>query len=109
MAQLVEAESSRIRRLACGSCGTLWQYTRTACPFCEHDAQKAAVITVEGEGGLRIDHCDSCRGYLKTYAGQGEEAVLLADWTSLHLDVVARDRGLERVAGSLFDFHAPSS
>ena len=106
MAQLVEAESSRIRRLSCGSCRTRWQYIRTACPFCEHDTQRAAVITVDGEGGLRIDHCESCRGYLKTYAGQGGEDVLLADWTSLHLDFAARDRGLKRLAGSLFDLQA---
>ena len=44
----------------------------------------------------------SCGGYLKTYAGQGSESVLLADWTSLHLDIIARDRGLMRCAGSLY-------
>lgn len=59
-------------------------------------------MTIEGEAGLRIDHCDSCGGYLKTYDGQGNEALLLADWTSLHLDVLAQDRGLKRLAASLF-------
>jgi hypothetical protein len=29
--------------------------------------------------------------------------VLLADWTSLHLDVVALDRGLKRLASSLYE------
>jgi hypothetical protein len=29
--------------------------------------------------------------------------VLLADWTSLHLDVLARDRGLKRLAASLYE------
>jgi FdhE protein len=29
--------------------------------------------------------------------------VLLADWTSLHLDVLAKDRGLKRLADSLYD------
>jgi hypothetical protein len=29
--------------------------------------------------------------------------VLLADWTSLHLDLLARDRGLKRMAGSLYE------
>ena len=46
----------------------------------------------------------SCRGYLKTYDGQGNEALLLADWTSLHLDLVAADRGLKRRAASLYGF-----
>jgi FdhE protein len=58
---------------------------------------------VEGEHGLRIDHCGSCGAYLKTYAGQGAEAVLLADWTSLHLDIAARERGWHRMAASLYD------
>jgi FdhE protein len=103
MAQLVGAESGRVRLLCCGACGTRWRYVRTACPFCENDAQRLAVVTVEGQAGLRLDYCESCRGYLKTYDGQGQEAVLLSDWTSLHLDLVARDRGLQRLAGSLYD------
>jgi FdhE protein len=60
-------------------------------------------LDVEGEGGLRLDYCEACRGYLKAYNGTGSESVLLADWTSLHLDVLARDRGLERRAASLYD------
>ena len=52
---------------------------------------------------MRIDSCESCQGYLKTYLGQGEERVFLADWTTLHLDVLARERGLKRVGMSLYD------
>ena len=48
-----------------------------------------------------------CSGYLKTYDGEGSESVLLADWASLHLDVIARDRGLKRLAASLYDLDAP--
>jgi len=103
MAQLISADSGRVRLLCCGACGTRWRYVRTACPFCEKDAQRLAVVTIEGESGLRLDYCESCRGYLKTYDGQGQEAVLLLDWTSLHLDMVARERGLQRLAGSLYD------
>jgi FdhE protein len=108
MAQLVGVDPGRRRLLACGCCGTRWQYGRTACPFCEADSQRLASVAVEGEGGLRIDHCESCRGYLKTYDGQGNEALLLADWTSLHLDLVAADRGLQRRAASLYGF-APAA
>jgi FdhE protein len=60
-------------------------------------------VTVEGEGGLRIDYCEACRGYLKTYDGEGNEAVMLVDWTSFHLDVIARDHGLKRLAASLYE------
>ena len=50
-------------------------------------------LTVEGEGGLRIDYCEACGGYLKTYDGEGNELIL----------ILARDRGLKRRAASLYD------
>jgi FdhE protein len=103
MAQLVGADPGRLRLLACGCCKTRWRYRRTGCPFCENqNDHRLAVLSVEGEGGLRIDYCESCRGYLKTYEGEGSEHVLLADWTSIHLDIVACDRGLKRSAASLY-------
>jgi FdhE protein len=103
MAQLVGVDAGRKRLLSCGRCGTRWQFNRTKCPFCEADTQRLASISVEQEPGLRIDYCASCRGYLKTYDGQGEEETMLSDWTTLHLDLVARDRGLERLAESLYE------
>ena len=51
---------------------------------------------------LRIDYCEAGGGYLKTYNGEGSEAVFLADWTSIHLDVIAQDRGLKRLAASMY-------
>jgi FdhE protein len=104
MGQLVGTDPGRLRFLSCGRCGTHWRYRRTGCPFCENvDDHRLTVVAVEGEGGLRIDHCEACGGYLKTYNGEGSESVLLADWTSLHLDVVALDRGLNRLALSLYE------
>lgn len=103
MAQLVGVDPGRMRFLACGCCGSRWRYRRTACPFCEGDTNRVQVLAVEGEAGLRIDSCETCRGYLKTCVGHGHEDVLLADWTSLHLDVLARGRGLQRVATSLYE------
>ena len=104
MAQLVGVDPGKMRLLSCGTCRTRWRYRRTACPFCDvQDEHKLTALGVDGEGGLRIDHCEACGGYIKTYNGEGNESVLLADWTSLHLDVVARDRGLKRLAASLFE------
>jgi FdhE protein len=108
MAQLIGVDPGRKRFLACGSCGTRWRYRRTACPFCDGDSHRVAVVTVEGEAGLRIDHCEACGAYLKTYEGLGREALLLADWTSLHLDVLAQDRGLKRMAASLYGLEPAS-
>jgi FdhE protein len=104
MAQLVGTDPGRLRLLSCGRCGTHWRYRRTGCPFCEKEGDhRLTVVAVEGEEGLRIDHCEACGGYLKTYNGEGSESVLLADWTSLHLDFVALDRGLKRLASSLYE------
>jgi FdhE protein len=104
MAQLVGSDPGRRRFLSCGCCATRWRYQRTKCPFCEsQDDHRISIVTVEGEGGLRIDYCESCRGYLKTYDGEGNEEVMLVDWTSIQLDVIARDRGLKRLAASMYE------
>lgn len=103
MAQLVGTDPGRLRLLSCGRCKTRWRYLRTGCPFCENqNDHRLTVLSIEGEGGLRIDYCEACHGYLKTYDGEGSENVLLVDWTSIHLDVIACDRGLKRLAASLY-------
>jgi FdhE protein len=105
MAQLIGVDPGRLRLLSCGCCHTRWRYRRTGCPFCDDQHEhRLSVLAIEGEAGLRIDYCDRCRGYLKTYDGHGSEDVLLADWTSMHLDVLAKERGLKRCAASLYDF-----
>jgi FdhE protein len=103
MAQLVGSDPGRKRLLVCGRCGSRWQFRRTQCPFCGDDPHRLAVLDIEGESGLRIDYCESCKGYLKTYNGEGNEVILLAEWTSLHLDLLAHDRGLKRLASSLYE------
>jgi FdhE protein len=103
MAQLVGTDPGRLRFLSCGCCRSRWRYRRTGCPFCQReDDHRLAVVAVAGEAGLRIDYCEACSGYIKTYEGAGSESVLLADWTSFHLDVIACDRGLKRLAASLY-------
>jgi len=103
MAQLVGVDPAKKRLLSCGCCRTRWQYGRTRCPFCDVDSHRLAIVAVEGEAGLRVDSCEACKGYLKTLVGQVDETFLLLDWTSLHLDLAARDRGLKRLAGSLYE------
>ena len=103
MGQLAGTDPGRKRFLFCGCCGTRWQFARTGCPFCDTDSQRLASVAIEGEPSLRIDHCEACLGYLKTYNGEGAEALWLSDWSSLHLDVIAQNRGLKRMAASLYD------
>lgn len=104
MAQLVPAEVGRRRFLVCGQCHTRWKHRRIVCPHCANeDANRLAVLEVEGEPGLRLDVCDACKGYVKTYDGEGQESFMLADWPTLHLDVLAGERGFERKGASLYD------
>jgi FdhE protein len=104
MAQLVGFDPGRLRFLSCGCCRTRWRYRRIGCPFCEDaDDHRLSALAIEGEKYLRIDYCQSCRAYLKTYNGEGSELIFLEDWTSLHLDIIAGDRGLKRLANSLYE------
>lgn len=103
-AQLAPGETARPRFLACGCCRTRWPFRRIGCPFCGNEAQeRLGILQVEGEAGLRIDVCDECRGYVKTYTDEGDEALFLADWPTLHLDILAVRRGFERVGASLYE------
>lgn len=103
MAQFVGVEPDRLRLLYCGCCASRWRYRRTQCPFCERDEHQLAGFAIEGSP-LRIDYCEACGGYLKTYHGEGTETPWLTDWMSIDLDILARDRGLQRFAGSLYQF-----
>ena len=105
MAQIAGVDA-RTRLLSCGCCVTRWRFRRTQCPFCENDAHRLSGIKMDGEPELRIDFCEACRGYLKTYEGHGKESLQLADWTSLHLDLLAHQRGLRREAASLYDLES---
>ena len=68
-------DPGRMRLLSCGCCGTRWRYRRIGCPFCESgDDHRLAALSIEGESHLRIDYCDSCHAYLKTYVWRGERA-----------------------------------
>lgn len=103
LAHLTGSEPARIRVLVCGFCLSRWRYRRMGCPFCGNaDDRQLSTLSCGQLDPLRIDHCKICNGYTKTYTAEGDESVFLADWTSLHLDVIARDYGFERYAGSLY-------
>lgn len=87
--------------LSRGGCATRWRYRRTQCPFCERDEHRLSGFAIEGSP-LRIDYCEACAGHLKTYYSGEADTPLLEDRMSIHLDVAACDKGLNRFAGSLF-------
>jgi len=93
----------RERNLLCSCCGMSWSYQRIGCPFCGNTEQKQLnIIGLDNEPSLRIDTCDGCGAYLKTYTGEGEEGVALADWSTLHLDLVAQEKGFKRTGYQMY-------
>jgi FdhE protein len=93
----------REHRLRCGACGADWTLPLLHCAYCdESDHEKLGSLHAEGEEHLRrVETCERCHGYLKavtTFAALGAHALMLADITTLPLDLVAQDRGYARPA-----------
>ena len=103
MAQLVHTEKGRERELSCGLCQTKWKYKRIGCPYCGNEEQASlSIIELVDYPAFRLDTCDQCKGYLKTHLGEGNEEITLNDWSSLHLDVIAKNKGFQRQDYQLF-------
>jgi FdhE protein len=97
-------EGGQPRMLACGCCLSSWQFRRIGCPFCGNDDQnQLSVLNIEQEPLFRLDTCQACNGYLKTYLANSDLALHLCDWSTLHLDVLAQQNNLERKGASLFE------
>ncbi len=101
---LAHVHHDQPRALACGCCLANWQYQRIGCPFCENEDQnQLSVLTIEQEPLFRLDACGACHGYLKTYIGERDTQLYLSDWSTLHLDLLARENKLERKGASLYE------
>jgi FdhE protein len=93
-----------VRTLVCGCCTSRWKDAPLGCPHCgNRDVGRLARLESKGAAGLRLDVCEACKGYLKVYTGEGEEAVFLADWPTLALDGLAVERGYRRRGASLWE------
>ena len=101
MATLVTTERGRERELCCGLCGTRWKYARIGCPYCGA-SDRLGVLEPDGDESFRVDVCRSCNSYLKTYVGEDRDPLALSDWSTLHLDTVCQERGLNRPGPSLY-------
>jgi FdhE protein len=88
----------QFRWLRCGLCSAGWRADRMFCPFCEtRDYRQLHELFAEGdEQKHRVSACDGCGGFLRgisTLAALSPPALLVAEVETLHLDVVARQRG----------------
>jgi FdhE protein len=101
---LTEKDAGRQRSLVCGLCKAQWKVKRLGCPHCgTEDEDKLSILELEDEPNLRLEVCNGCKGYVKTWAGEAKVASYFADWATLHLDAVAAERGYLRLGSSLYE------
>jgi FdhE protein len=85
------------RYLRCGMCAAEWTVDRLMCPFCgSRNHEDLGYLHVEGADHLRAVTCERCRGYVKVLASLMAIPPLdlvVQDLATLHLDVIALERG----------------
>jgi len=87
------------RYLLCSYCGYEWRVDRIFCPFCSNkDQESLHYLLAEGEEAHRIDLCEKCHQYIKTidYRKLEKSDPVLEDLATLHLDVLASQKGYRR-------------
>jgi formate dehydrogenase accessory protein FdhE len=94
------------RFLVCSRCALWWNFARATCPWCgEDDSRRVGSFSPEGDRLVRIDACDTCRTYMKTFdlreRGGKDIVPLVDDVATLALDVWAHEKGLHRPGVSL--------
>jgi FdhE protein len=89
------------RYLLCSYCGYPWRTDRISCPFCKNkEHESLRYFFGEGEETHRIDLCDQCHQYIKTIDTRNLQASdpVLEDLATLHLDILASQKGYKRPA-----------
>jgi len=94
----IEGEVGK-RYLLCSFCSYQGEIDRLFCPFCSNNDQRSLYyFHGEGEEAHRIDLCDKCHQYIKTidYRNLAESDPVLEDLATLHLDILAIQKGYKR-------------
>jgi FdhE protein len=89
-----------LRYLHCGLCATAWNHVRAACVNCG-ESRSVALHEIEGgNGAVKAETCEACRGYAKMlYQAQDMQVEPMADdLASLGLDMLLADAGWSRHA-----------
>lgn len=103
LARIIDSEAGRQRMLVCACCQTSWKFDRAGCQYCGNEsAESLPVLELENERQHRLDLCDSCGGYTKTFVG-ADAHLFVKDWPTLHLDSIATGKGYRRFGATLYD------
>jgi FdhE protein len=88
-----------LRHSLCSRCHCEWLVDRIGCPVCDNkQADQLSHVVAEIDTACRIDQCDRCHHYLKTIDLRALDTPdpVLEDLATLHLDVLAVERGYSR-------------
>ena len=97
LAHLRKEKEGRARFLLCDGCHTEWPFARVGCVYCgNEDLTQMHILEPEGQTAMRMDVCGKCQSYIKTYNEEGTESVYLHDWATIHLDLLAEEKGLRK-------------
>ncbi len=103
--QMSELKGEGQRFFACSFCGFEWPSERLKCPFCENKDHKSLhYFHEEGKEIYRVDVCNKCRQYIKTVDSRKlnfEPDLDLEDITTIHLDILASEKGFKRPVPNL--------
>jgi len=96
------------RRLACHFCGGAWGFAKLRCPLCGVEGTKELhrLQAEAADAGYVISGCRACHAYLKELDRRERwngGPPLLEDWSSPHLDLVARREGFIKPVPALLD------
>jgi FdhE protein len=91
------------RSLVCARCATWWSFPRAICALCgQDDPRSVSGFLVPEHRVVRVDCCETCHGYVKTFdlrqTGAVEVVPLVDDVATLSLDLWAQERGFERAS-----------
>ena len=99
-----EFNAEGLREYLCSFCGFEWPGERLKCPFCENsDHTKLHYFYAEGDEAYRVDICDACNQYIKTVDSRKldyEPDLGLEDIVTIHLDILASEKGFKRPVAS---------
>jgi FdhE protein len=90
------------RMAYCSWCGSTWGLHRLQCPTCDNRYHESlGYFEVENEPHYRVHYCRLCKSYFKlidTRERLNFPYLPLEEWTTLHLDLLARREGWQMPA-----------
>ncbi len=90
-----------VRYLHCSFCGWEWSFQRTGCPYCgTTDHRQLEMLYADQDRRAHLVVCHACKAFVKTVDNKEYRGLIpvIEDLASPHLDLVAAERGYQRVA-----------